>query len=91
MLFQPRVLLEDDLLPLDPHVTGPLCSLVVLHSARPVLVVLTLHRHVRLLSALPAGNGEKTVSQSKCGHQVKVQLYNVHFEVRMKEETSFAL
>ena len=72
-------------------VTASFRGQVVFTSPLPVLVVLALHRHVRLLSALPARNGEKTVSQSKCGHQVKVQLYNVHFEVRMKEETSFAL
>ena len=48
--FQPRVLLEDDLLPLDPHVTAPLGRLVVLHPTGPVLVVLALRRHVRLLA-----------------------------------------
>ena len=51
-LLEPRVLLEDDLLALDPHVSRPLGGLVVLEAARPVPLVLVRLGHVGLLPPL---------------------------------------
>lgn len=65
-LLKPGVLLEDDLLPLDPHVPAPLGSFVVLQPSGPVTVILVLFRYMSLLPPLP-GHASSSSSVGQAG------------------------